>query len=158
MTITIEPAHAGPALEEARALILEYADSLGIDLDYEGFDDELAGLPGAYAPPGGRLLLARIDGRPAGCVAVRPFETDVCEMKRLYVRPEARGTGLGRRLAEDVIAGARSSGYRSMRLDTLAKLEAARELYRSLGFQPIPPYRHNPTPGVIFLELDLARD
>jgi ribosomal protein S18 acetylase RimI-like enzyme len=157
MTISIGPAHTGAALADVRTLLLEYADSLGIDLDYQGFDAELAGLPGAYAPPRGSLLLAHAGERPIGCVAVRPLQSEICEMKRLYVRPEARGTGLGRRLAEAAISAAAAAGYRSMRLDTLASMAEARGLYESLGFRPIPAYRNDPLTGLVYLALDLGR-
>jgi putative acetyltransferase len=152
---SIEPVVADSSLAEVRRLLEEYASSLAVDLAFQGFETELAGLPGAYGPPGGRLLLARVEGRAAGCVAVRPLEPGLCEMKRLYVRPEHRGSGLGRRLAEEVIREARAAGYRAMRLDTLDTMAAARGLYQALGFRPIPAYRHNPVPGAEFLELDL---
>jgi putative acetyltransferase len=155
VTVAIEDAHAAPSLDEVRALFVEYAGSLDVDLCFQDFDAELAGLPGAYAPPGGRLLLARVDGRPAGCVAVRGLEPGACEMKRLYVRDGFRGLRLGRHLAERAIREARDAGYGTMRLDTLATMAAARALYASLGFRPIPPYRHNPVPGTAYLALDL---
>lgn len=155
MRVRIEAAHAGPLLLEARTLFSEYAASLGIDLGFQGFESELAGLPGAYAPPSGRLLVARLHGTSAGCVAVRALEPGICEMKRMYVRPGHRGSGVGRRLAETAVAEARAMGYSSMRLDTLETMASARRLYRHLGFVPIPPYRHNPLPGAEFLALDL---
>ena len=155
MTASIELVRDEAMLREARALFEEYAAALGIDLGFQGFGEELATLPGAYAPPGGRLLLARVDGTAVGCVAVRPLEPGVCEMKLLYVRPGHRGSGIGRGLAEAVVREARAAGYRAMRLDTLETMAQARTLYRTLGFRPIAPYRHNPMPGAEFLELDL---
>ncbi len=155
MTVSVEPAHLGSALAEVRALFEEYAATLGIDLEFQGFAAELKGLPGAYAPPGGRLLLGLVDGRPSGCVGIRPLESGVCEMKRLYVRPGCRGAGLGRGLATAAVEAARAAGYTAMRLDTLAGMAEARMLYQRLGFRPIAAYRHNPIPGAEFLELTL---
>jgi ribosomal protein S18 acetylase RimI-like enzyme len=143
-------------LHEVRALFAEYASSLGFSLSFQGFEEELAGLPGAYAPPAGRLLLARIDGAAAGCVAVRPIGDGVCEMKRLFVRPAHHGTGLGRRLATAAIDEARRAGYAVMKLDTMPSMRAALGLYRSLGFRDTAPYTHNPLEGARFLELILA--
>jgi ribosomal protein S18 acetylase RimI-like enzyme len=141
-------------IEQTRTLFLEYAESLGFSLCFQSFDEELKNLPGAYAAPSGRLLLARYDQQPSGCVALRKLEANVCEMKRLYVRPAYRGKGLGRILVERVIAEARAIGYERMRLDTIASsMQDAVELYRKLGFQEISPYRANPIEGALYLEL-----
>jgi len=140
---------------EARRLFEEYAASLGFDLSFQDFDREVASLPGDYASPRGAILLAEDDSGVAGCVALRPFADETCEMKRLYVRPTHRGSGLGKLLAEAVLAEARVRGYRSMRLDTVPGMEAAMALYRSLGFREIGPYRANPIPGALFMEREL---
>jgi ribosomal protein S18 acetylase RimI-like enzyme len=152
---TVHPVNTDADIGEIRALFLEYAQSLGIDLAFQDFEAEITGLPGAYSPPHGCLLLATADGRSAGCVAVRDLQAGLCEMKRLYVKPEARGQGVGRALAEAAIRFGRASGYEAMRLDTLPNMVAAQALYRQLGFREIPAYRYNPIPGTTFLELAL---
>lgn len=157
MTIELDTVVTGPTVDEVHALFEEYAAALGVDLEFQGFSAEVADLPGAYGPPLGRLILARSDGRAAGCVAVRPLELATCEMKRLYVGPAFRGTGLGRRLAQAAIREAAAAGYEVMRLDTLGHMAEARRLYADLGFHGIAPYRHNPVPGAEFLELHLRR-
>jgi GNAT superfamily N-acetyltransferase len=150
-----------PALIDAtRALFAEYAQALGIDLCFQQFDAELAGLPGDYAAPQGTLLLAYVDDELAGCGAFRPLPdadyANACEMKRLYVRPAFRRFGLGRLLAQALIDGALQAGYSAMLLDTLDDMEAARGLYETLGFTEVPPYYFNPIPGAHYLQVDLA--
>lgn len=146
-------------IETTRGLFREYADTIGIDLAFQGFDEELAALPGDYAEPAGKLLLALLDGEPAGCGAFRPApEVDypnACEMKRLYVRRAFRRFGLGRALAQALMDEARRAGYSVMLLDTLDDMEAARGLYATLGFEEIPPYYYNPIPGAHYLKVDL---
>jgi len=146
----------GDALSQVRDLFLEYAGSLRFSLCFQGFDEELRDLPGMYAPPPGRLLLATEDGEAAGCVGIHALEDGAAEMKRLYVRPAFRGRGLGRTLAVSACDEARSCGYRTIRLDTIAgPMDSAIALYRSLGFREIPPYRDNPIPGALYLEAAL---
>jgi GNAT superfamily N-acetyltransferase len=139
-------------LDDVRVMLREYAAWLEVDLCFQNFEEELAGLPGDYAPPRGRLLIAE----GAGCVALRPLEEGICEMKRLYVRPDYRGSGLGRKLVHALIAEAKGIGYRKMRLDTMPKMDRAQGLYGSLGFREIAAYRYNPEPGARFLELELG--
>jgi len=138
-------------LGEIRAMLREYAAWLEVDLCFQNFEEELAGLPGEYHPPRGRLLIAE----GAGCVALRRIDEEVCEMKRLYVRAEFRGSGLGRRLVLAIIDEARGIGYRRMRLDTMPKMDRAQGLYASLGFREIGAYRYNPEAGARFLELEI---
>ena len=145
--LQIIDAHVDPHMLEVKTMFEEYAASLEVSLDFQGFDNELATLPGDYAPPRGCLLLALWDGNGAGCVALRPMQDSTCEMKRLYVRPAFRGLKIGRTLAEMVIQRARELGYDKMQLDTLPSMKQAQAMYASLGFQMIPPYRYNPIEG-----------
>lgn len=141
--------------EAVRSLFEQYAASLGFDLSFQGFREELRALPGEYAPPGGALLLAEREGRPVGCIALRRVDAATCEMKRLYVAPAERGTRLGRALATTLIDLARGRGYARMRLDTVPAMREAKHLYESLGFREIEPYRYNPVEGATFMELVL---
>jgi GNAT superfamily N-acetyltransferase len=154
--LTFAEAETPAQLAQARELFLEYAQSLGFSLCFQNFDQELASLPGDYAPPEGRLLLAKYESQLAGCVALHKLEAEVCEMKRLYLRPSFRGKGLGRALAERIIAEARQIGYRRMRLDTVEPvMKDAVAMYRRLGFQQVAPYRSNPIAGAMYMELEL---
>jgi len=145
-----------PQIAKARELFLEYAQSLGFSLCFQNFDQELAGLPGDYAPPEGRLLLAEYESDVAGCVALHRLDDGICEMKRLYLRSEFRGKGIGRALADRIISEARQIGYQRMRLDTVEPvMKDAVEMYRKLGFRQIAPYRANPIAGALYMELQL---
>lgn len=156
LMIEIRQAETTDDIEAARMLFREYETWLGMSLCFQGFEDELANLPGKYAPPEGRLFLAYVDEKLAGCIALRKLEDGVCEMKRLFLRENARGHGLGNQLVEELIDGAREIGYSKMRLDTYPpKMGKAVSLYGSHGFRPIEPYYHNPHDGVLFMELDL---
>ncbi|MBV9607943.1 MAG: GNAT family N-acetyltransferase [Acidobacteria bacterium] len=158
--VAIEEARDPAQIEDARRLFQDYADSLGFRLDFQNFEQELALLPGDYSPPSGCLLLAYVTDeteRAAGCVALHRLEHDICEMKRLYVRPQYRGMGIGRMLANQVIEQARTMRYSRMRLDTVAAvMQQAVGLYRSLGFRDIEPYRTNPMQSTIYMELQLS--
>ncbi len=143
-------------ISQARELFLEYSQSLGFSLCFQNFDQELRALPGDYAPPGGRLLLTECDGRLVGCVALHPLSAEICEMKRLYLRPQFRGKGLGQVLAERIISEAREIGYQRMRLDTVEPvMKDAVAMYRRLGFKEIAPYCANPMEGTLYMELHL---
>ncbi len=143
-------------INTVRSLFLEYGESLGFDLCFQEFDRELEELPGEYTSPRGRILLAEEEGEMVGCVALRDLGGGACEMKRLYVRPDFRGEGTGRGLAEEIIRIAKHEGYKKIRLDTLASMKTAIALYRSMGFGEIEPYRFNPICDAVYLELDLG--
>jgi putative acetyltransferase len=151
--MTIRAAMHGD-LDDIRAMLREYETWLEVDLCFQGFERELAELPGAYIPPTGRLLIAE----GAGCVALRALDDETCEMKRLFVRASHRGSGLGRSLIMAIIEEARAIGYRRMRLDTMPKMGGAQRLYEALGFKDIEAYRENPVPGARFMELALKND
>lgn len=164
-TATVRKALSAADIALARALMIEYADGLNVDLCFQGWAAELAGLPGAYAPPRGRLLLAGAPGEAFGCIALRPLATEECEpaalarigeVKRLYVQPARRGGHWGRRLAQALIGEARTIGYHELRLDTLARMAPARALYAQLGFRECAPYYANPLPDVVYMSLTLV--
>lgn len=154
--LEIVSAQTSEDLEQVQVLWREYADSLDFNLDFQNFHEELTNLPGDYAKPAGCLLLAKYRDELAGCVALRQLSHSICEMKRLYIRPEFRGLGIGRALAEAIVEQARAIGYTRMRLDTAPSMEAAKALYRSLGFWRIDPYTYNPIEGAVFMELQLV--
>ena len=155
VTVAALQSPSGQELADVRLLFSEYARSLGVDLCFQSFETELATLPGDYAAPRGTLLLASMNGEPAGCCALRPLDSvdypNACEMKRLFVRPTCRGLGLGRRLTESILEAATLLGYDCILLDTLDDMESARALYAELGFEEIPPYYYNPIPGAHYL-------
>ena len=154
--LTFTQAESPAQIAQARELFLEYAESLGFSLCFQNFDQELAGLPGDYAPPEGRLLLIGHEDQLAGCVALHKLEANICEMKRLYLRPQFRGKGFGRALANRIIADAHQIGYQRMRLDTVEPvMKDAVAMYRKLGFKEVAPYRPNPMAGAIYMELEL---
>jgi len=154
--LSLTQAETPPHIAQARELFLEYAQSLGFSLCFQNFDHELAALPGDYVPPEGRLLLAEFEGQLAGCVALHKIESSICEMKRLYLRPQFRGKDLGRMLADRIIAEARQIGYQHMRLDTVEPvMRNAVAMYRKIGFREIAPYCANPIAGALYMELQL---
>ncbi|MFX1308619.1 MAG: GNAT family N-acetyltransferase [Promethearchaeota archaeon] len=153
--LVIKQALSEELIKQTRELFIEYANYLGIDLDFQDFDEELKALPGSYAPPEGCILLAFYKDKLVGCVGVRKFEDDICEMKRLYVRPEFRRKDIGKVLSKSIIEAACKIGYKHMRLDTLPQMKEAIALYQSLGFKEIEPYRYNPFEGAKFFELKL---
>ena len=154
----IADGHEPESIPIVRALFLEYAAWLGVDLGFQDFEAELRSLPGKYSPPDGAILLAQEAGAAAGCVAMRPLAPAICEMKRLWVRPAYRKHGVGRLLAAAIISRARGAGYARMRLDTLASMTPALALYRGLGFYEVPAYYHNPHPDTVYLEKVLDRE
>jgi putative acetyltransferase len=155
VTLEVRPASGDADYRLVRDLISEYLASLPFDVDFQDVEAELDDLPAHYGPPAGAALIGFVDGAPAGVVALCRFDGPTCEMKRMFVRPEYRGSRLGRRLAEEVIAAAKTLGYTQMLLDTVRELEAANALYESLGFRDVPPYRYNPRPDARYLALPL---
>ena len=153
--MTIVEVQSEENLRQVKKMFEDYGSSLEINLDFQDFDQELANLPGDYSPPDGSLLIAFWRGEVAGCIALKRFADGICEMKRLYTKPQFRGVGIGRALCEAIIVRARRIGYERMRLDTLPSMETARGLYASLGFREIEPYRYNPIEGAHFMELVL---
>lgn len=154
--LSVRQPEGSAEIEQVRKLFLEYAQSLGFSLCFQNFDQEIAELPGDYSPPDGRLLLAKVEDELAGCVALHKLQPEICEMKRLYLRPKFRGRGLGRFLANAIMAEGRSIGYKMMRLDTVEPaMKDAVALYRKLGFYEIEPYRLNPMPGTLYMEVRL---
>jgi len=154
--VRLQHIQSGPAIEDIRALFLEYGRGLNFNLCFQNFDKELEQLPGIYGMPQGRLILCQVDGTPAGCIALKPLEPGICEMKRLFVRPEFRGKRLGLKLTRHIISEARAMGYAVMRLDTIkGTMDNAIALYESVGFKEIPPYYNNPIPNAFFMELRL---
>lgn len=153
---SVQPARLPDEIPLVKGLFQEYADSLSFELDFQDFREELETLPGKYGAPKGCILVAKENGETVGCVAVRPLGSEICEMKRLYVKPAHRGRRVGRELAMAIIEEARRLGYRAMRLDTDVSMKEALTLYRALGFQPIEAYCYNPLPGAMYFELKLA--
>lgn len=153
--VRIADAVAEDFIDDAKALMTEYAESLDFELCFEGFADEMEAFPGEYAPPTGCLFVALVAGAPSGCIGIRRIDDDSCEMKRLYVKSEHRGYKIGRSLAETAVERARQIGYKKMRLDVVENMKAAVALYRSLGFSAPIAYRHNPIEAALYLELDL---
>jgi ribosomal protein S18 acetylase RimI-like enzyme len=155
--LVVRQAETTSEIAQARELFLEYEKALGISLCFQGFDDELAGLPGKYAPPSGRLLLCVYAGALAGCVALHGLDAEIGEMKRLYLRPAFRGKGLGQAMVDAIVAEARAIGYRRLRLDTIApRMKNAVSLYRRMGFREIAPYCANPCQGALYMELEIG--
>ncbi len=154
--LKIFPAQTDEDFEIAKKLLVEYADLLGFDLSFQDFEQELADLSNHFASPEDCLLLATYGGRVVGCVAMKRFDNGICEMKRLYVKPQLRGLGIGRALAEAIIEHAKKAGYTCMRLDMVLPRDVARSLYLSLGFKDIKAYRYNPIEGAVFMELELV--
>jgi putative acetyltransferase len=155
-SVSLIEARSAEQVAEVRKLFEEYQKSLSFELDFQCFGNELDQLPGKYAPPGGALFLALVDGRVAGCVGLRKMDAEICEMKRLFVRPQFQGLGLGKALVAAIIRAARDRGYRRMRLDSVASMASAIALYRKVGFVEIEQYCENPLADAIFMELEIG--